>query len=114
MALTYAERYPNHFHVLRFEDLVADPRAAMTRLCGRLGLGFSETCLYPSWNGVKLEQVYPWGTIRVPTPEANFATMNELSADEKARIRSLSIVMQRLLGYDQLGAGQKPASGLAA
>jgi hypothetical protein len=114
MALTYAERYPNHFHVLRFEDLVADPRAAMTRLCGRLGLGFSETCLYPSWNGVQLEQVYPWGTIRVPTPEANFATMNELSADEKARIRSLSIVMQRLLGYDQLGAGQKPASGLAA
>ena len=25
----------------------------------------------PSWNGQKMEQVYPWGTVRTPTPEAN-------------------------------------------
>jgi hypothetical protein len=100
LALTYAEKYPDTFHIVRFEDIVADPRATMTKLCERLGLSFSETCLYPSWNGQKMEEVYPWGTVRTPTPVANIATMNELTADEKARIKALSIVMQRHLGYE--------------
>jgi len=100
LALTYAEKYPKNFHILRFEDLVANPKAAMTKLCGRLGLSYSDTCLYPSFNGKKLEQVYPWGTIRIPTPEVNVATANELTDTEKAEIKSLSIVMQRQLGYE--------------
>ena len=85
--------------------LVANPKAAMTKLCGQLGLSYSDTCLYPSWNGVKLEQVYPWGTIRVPTPEVNVATMNELTDDQKAQIKALSIVMQRALGYENFWSG---------
>jgi hypothetical protein len=105
MALTYAERYPRNFHLLRFEDLIADPRAALTKLCGRLGLSWSDACLRPSWNGAPLAEVYPWGTIRVPTPEANRATMNQLAEDEKAQIRSLSIVMQRALGYENFWGG---------
>lgn len=99
LALTYAERYPDNVTVVRFEDLIADPRATMTRLCARLGVEFSEACLFPSWNGWKIEQVYPWGTIRVPTPEVNLATMNQLSDAEKAQVRSLTILMQRPLGY---------------
>jgi hypothetical protein len=105
MALTYAEKYPKNFHILRFEDLVANPKAAMTKLCAQLGLSYSDTCLYPSWNGVKLEQVYPWGTIRVPTPEVNVATMNELTDDQKSQIKALSIVMQRALGYENFWSG---------
>jgi len=114
MALTYAERYSHNFHIVRFEDIIANPRSAMTRLCSRLGIGFSETCLYPSWNGRKLEEVYPWGTIRVPTTEVNTATMNQLTDDEKARIRSLSFVMQRLLGYENFWiGGQRPIAAAA-
>jgi hypothetical protein len=105
MALTYAEKYPKSFHILRFEDLVANPKAAMTKLCAQLGLSWSDTCLYPSWNGVKLEQVYPWGTIRIPTPEVNVATMNELTDDQKSQIKALSIVMQRALGYENFWSG---------
>jgi hypothetical protein len=101
MALTYRERYPNNFHLVRFEDLVADPKAVMTRLCEQLGLAFSDTCLYPSWNGTRLEEVYPWGTIRIPTPAANLATMNQLADEEIRRVWSLSFVMQKQLGYDQ-------------
>jgi hypothetical protein len=104
MALTHAERHPTRFHIVRFEDLVANPKAAMTKLCGRLGLSNSDTCLYPSWNGQELHEVYPWGTIRIPTPEANVATMNLLSDEEKAHVLSLSIVMQRALGYEQFWA----------
>jgi hypothetical protein len=100
MALTYKDLFPKNFHLLRFEDLVADPKAAMTKLCGQLGLGFSESCLYPSWNGIKLEEVYPWGTIRIPTPAANLATMNQLADEEINKIWSLSSVMQKQVGYE--------------
>lgn len=100
MALTYAQRYADRFHILRFEDLIADPKAAMSKLCQQLGVRWSDSCLQPSWNGQRLEQVYPWGTIRIPTPNVNIATMNQLTDEEKSKIKSLSIVMQRLLGYE--------------
>jgi hypothetical protein len=101
MALTYQEKYPDRFHLVRFEDLVANPRATMEGLLGRLGLPMADACLHPSFNGVKLEQVYPWGTIRIPTPEANLATANELSAAQKAAIRTETRVMLGLLGYER-------------
>ena len=101
MALTYQEKYPDRFHLVRFEDLVADTRATMEKLLGRLGLPMSDECLHPSFNAVKLEQVYPWGTIRIPTPQANLATANELSAAQKRDMKAETIVMQRLLGYDK-------------
>jgi hypothetical protein len=114
MALTYAERHPHNFHIVRFEDLVANPKAAMTRLCGQLGITYSDTCLYPSWNAKKLEEVFPWGTIRMPTPEANVATMNLLGNDEKAKVKSLSIVMQKLLGYEHFWVASSVSPAVAA
>jgi hypothetical protein len=104
MALTYAEKYPRNFHIVRFEDIVADMKGTLGKLCKDLGLGWSDTCLAPTWNGAAMKQVYPWGTIRVPTPEVNVATMNELSDGEKAEVTRLSIVMQRILGYENFAA----------
>jgi len=106
LALTYAERYPQNFHIVRFEDLISKTEATIRDLCDDLGVGYSEKCLYPSWNGQKLEQVYPWGTIRIPTPAVNVATMNQLTEAEKAQIKSLSIVMQKQLGYENFWTGQ--------
>jgi len=103
-ALTYAEKYPANFHIVRFEDIVADRKGTMGRLCQKLGIGWSDSCLQPTWNGNALKEVYPWGTIRIPTPEANVATMNELSEAEKAEVTRLSIVMQRVLGYETFAA----------
>ena len=93
----------------------ANPKAAMTKLCSQLGIGYADTCLYPSWNGAKLVEVYPWGTVRTPTPEANVATMNELTDDEKVRVKSASIVMQRILGYENFWtvSGAKPRTAAA-
>lgn len=99
MALTFAEKYPGNFHILRFEDMVADPKTALSAICQKMGLSYSDTLLYPSWNGARMEQVFPWGTIRTPTPEANIATMNELTSHEKASMRSYTAPMLKLLGY---------------
>jgi hypothetical protein len=100
MAVTFNEKFPKQFHIIRFEDIVEDPKKAFGGLCKKIGIRYSPTCEYPSWNGVKLESVYPWGTIRTPTPAANVATMNELNAAEKKEMRSLTGLMRRTLGYE--------------
>jgi hypothetical protein len=100
-ALTAAERHPDRVHILRFEDLVASPRAVLQPLFAKMALDWSDSCLYPSWNGQKMGEVYPWGTVRAPTPEANIATMNELSAEEKREMASHVGVAARLTGYDE-------------
>jgi hypothetical protein len=71
-------------------------------LCQKLGLSYAETLQYPSWNGQKLERVYPWGTIVTPTAASNLATMKELAPEEYAEIKALSAVMRKLLGYEDL------------
>jgi len=99
LALTYREKYPGHFHIVRFEDMVADRRKTMTTLLAGLGLEFSEKCMVPSFNGVELKQIKPWGTIRTATPEENFATANELSSEDKRAVSELTLVSRKLMGY---------------
>lgn len=102
MALTYAQSYSKNFHIVRFEDLVDNPEATLGGLCDKLSLVRASETTYPSWNGAKLDVVWPWGTIRTPTEIANMATMHELSADEIADIRVTSAVMLKQFGYEQL------------
>ena len=114
LALTQAEKFPKNFHIVRFEDIVADMKGTMTKLCHDLGVSWSENCLQPSWNSQTLKEVYPWGTIRIPTPEVNVATMNLLTDEEKTRVKQQSIVMQRLMGYEQFWNTGKVQVRLAA
>jgi hypothetical protein len=82
-ALLARRRQPERMHLLRLEDILADPVGV---LCAELGLERSESLAAPSWNAETLAEVYPWGTIRVPTPEANRATADELSRSEQEEI----------------------------
>jgi hypothetical protein len=99
-ALVMAVRFAGRFHIVRFEDIVADRRAAMASLADKLGIAYEDALLHPSWNGATMEQVYPWGTIRTPTAEANIATMNELGDEQKALIKSITGVMLPHFGYE--------------
>ena len=86
-ALLFRERFPGRLHIVRAEDVMADPRGTLGPICEQLGLSAAESLATPSWNGAPLEQIYPWGTIRTATPEANRATAAELTAEEQAAIR---------------------------
>lgn len=101
LALTYSKKYPRQFHIVRFEDLLADRRRTMSSLCTKLGLGWSETCLVPSWNAEPLNEVYPWGTIRKLTPEENVAAASRLSQSQQTQIQQLTCVLAGALGYDR-------------
>jgi hypothetical protein len=87
-ALLYRERFPDRMHLVRAEDVMADPVQALGPLCERLGVEAADSLRSPTWNGAPLQEIYPWGTIRRATPEANRATAAELSAAECAEIRS--------------------------
>lgn len=100
LALTYRDKYPGHFHIVRFEDIVADKAGTMGALQDALGIERSDTTLYPSFNGTELESIVPWGTIRTATAEENMSTANELTAEQKKIVAELTSVPHRILGYD--------------
>jgi hypothetical protein len=98
-SLVFRDRYPDRFHIVRYEDVVADTSGTLGRLAAELGLEWSETLTYPSFNGVRLERVFPWGTIVTPTPEVNVATARELSPQETREIAVRTRPMREALGY---------------
>ena len=87
-ALAFQKYHPDRLHILRFEDIVADPKRVIGGLCRAIGVGSSDSLAVPTWNGTPLEEVYPWGTIRRATPEENRATAEELSEEERREVRT--------------------------
>jgi len=87
-ALLYRDKYPGRLHIVRAEDVMRDSRATLGAVCQKLGVDPSADSLAtPTWNGQPLKEVYPWGTIRTPTPEANLATAKELTAAQIEEVR---------------------------
>jgi hypothetical protein len=109
-ALTFSEMYPGRVHVLRFEDIIAAPVEVLGAFLAKVGVGRSDTLARPSWNGQVLEQVHPWGTVRTPTPEANRATAEELSAAEQEQIRLRTKPLLGVLGYESFLGAQRRAA----
>ena len=64
-----------------------------------LGIELADSLKRPSWNARPLEQVYPWGTIRTPTPAANHATALELSREEQDEVRRRAWQYLDVFGY---------------
>jgi hypothetical protein len=86
-ALLFQKKFPKRIHIVRLEDVVADPMKALGSICESLELEKRESLKTPTWNGKLLEEVYPWGTIRSATPDANHRTAQELSDEEQGEIR---------------------------
>jgi hypothetical protein len=87
-ALLFQTQHPGRLHIVRAEDVMRDSQAALGPVCERLGLETSDTLKKFTWNGQELKEVYPWGTIRTPTPEANLATARELKPAQIDEIRA--------------------------
>jgi hypothetical protein len=99
-ALAARDRCPDRMHVLRYEDIVQDPAGVLGSCLAALGVAGSATLAYPSWNGEPLETVFPWGTIRTPTAEANRRTAAELSPAEVDEIRQRTRPLLGAFGYE--------------
>jgi hypothetical protein len=98
-AILYQRMFPERMHILRFEDLIADPGATLAVLCDQLGIAVADSLDRLSWNGQLLSEVYPWGTIRTPTVAANRATARELSPSERNEITARARPYLEEFGY---------------
>jgi hypothetical protein len=99
-ALLHHRRTPDRMHIVRAEDVMASARDALGPVLRALDLEDDVPSLAaPRWNSKTLEQVYPWGTIRTPTGDANLATANELSAEEIARVAEWADPYLDVFGY---------------
>src|SRR5207302_6095951 len=59
-ALLFQAKYPHRLHIVRAEDVMANPYDTLGEVCNQLGLDPSESLRAPTWNGQPLEEVYPW------------------------------------------------------
>ena len=87
-ALLFREQFPDRLHIVRAEDVMADSVGTLGKVLAKMGLDDAPSLKTPTWNGTALPEVYPWGTIRTPTPAANKATAQELSKREQDEIRA--------------------------
>ena len=101
-ALLFKEKYPDRMHIVRTEDVMENPEKALGAVLQEMGLQTNASLKTPSWNGEPLQEVYPWGTIRKATPEANLATANELTAEEKEEIRERAWQYLEVFNYKNL------------
>jgi hypothetical protein len=99
-ALLMRERCPDRFHLLRFEDLVEDRSRSLGAICEKLGIEPAESLKTPSFNGRALEEIYPWGTIRRATSEANRETALALDPREREEVRRRARPYLEVLGYE--------------
>ncbi len=101
-ATLFEQRFPDRFHIVRAEDVMADASVALAAPLAAFGLAPSESLRAPSWNGTPLGEVYPWGTIRAATPAANRATAAELSDAERDEVAARAGPYLERFGYADL------------
>jgi hypothetical protein len=87
-AFVAREQHPDRVHLIRFEDVVADPGATLRPLLQRMGFEWSDRCLTPSFNGRPLRSVAPWGVIRAATPEVT--ARGALESGDRSRLAALT------------------------
>lgn len=99
----YAKMYPNNVRIFRYEDAMADKRKFMNNVAEFIGVPFSETMLYPSWNGKEIKgNIAPWGTVLSSAEEYNVSLIDELSETEKQQIICGTTALARHFGYDKI------------
>lgn len=81
-ALYLSKKYPDNFFFVRYEDIIENPQQVLGNVLLKLGISTNESLSRPSWNGEPLQEVYPWGTVRIPTEEVNINTAKELTKDQ--------------------------------
>jgi hypothetical protein len=102
-------RFSDRFHIVKLEELVADSAAALWPICEALGIDPCHDALKgPSWNGEVIGQVYPWGTIRTASTEANYLTALELTTEEQTEIARLCGPHLELNSYESF-LSQRPS-----
>jgi disulfide oxidoreductase YuzD len=85
-ALFLKEKYPKNVFVLRYEDIIKDPKKIIGNALTKIDKSLSLFKPVISWNRKTLTEVYPWGTIKIPSEKANLEKAQSLTGEEKREI----------------------------
>ena len=100
------------FHELRYEDLVADPRGELERLCAFLGEEFEEAMLSPQAEAARLPERQRGRWHRETQREVGGQRVGRyaevLDAEEVALVERVAGTRMRRLGYDVEGRPSVP------
>lgn len=99
----FAKMHPANLKIFRYEDLVSNKRLFMQEVSEFLEINFSETMLYPSWNGKELTgDIAPWGTVLRSSEEYNKNIIDSLSEEEKRIISVSTLALAKHFNYDEI------------
>lgn len=99
----YAKMYPENVKIFRYEDMVANKEKYMHEVAEFIGVAYSETMLYPSWNGQEIkENIAPWGTVLKSDENYNKEIIEELTSEEKQQIIYATTALARHFEYDKV------------
>jgi len=99
----YAGMFPGNVRIFRYEDFVENKLDFMHDVSKFIGVGFEDSMLYPSWNGVEIKKdVAPWGTVLQSSATYNRELIDELTDDEKLQIAGATTALARHFNYHQV------------
>ena len=99
----FAQMYPKNVRIFRYEDLVENKEIFMKQVSAFIGIDYSKTMLYPSWNSVEIkDNIAPWGTVLKSTRDYNKALIRELKIEEINQIRQGTKALAHHFGYHQI------------
>jgi hypothetical protein len=99
-ALLFQKLFSERLHILKIEDILKDSYGTLGRLCEQLKISRVDSLKTPTWNSEPLKEIYPWGTIRQATPEANRKTAAALSPAEQEEVKLRAGPYLQAFGYE--------------
>ena len=97
---TYCQKkYPHRFLVIRYESLIASKVKTLKLICAFLGISYSPKMLKPSWNGIPLGSINPFGGIPDPSLAYERTVRRALPKRIATFIRQLTFSTRTLYGY---------------
>lgn len=101
-ALRLSGKYKKNFYIIKYEDIIKNPEIFLGEILIKMGFQKSSTLAKPSWNGKLLKEIYPWGTIKIPSEKVNIETAKTLSKLEISEIYSRTKMFLEKLNYKNI------------
>ena len=94
----FAEKYPARMTTVRFDRLIEERAAELSRLCAWLGLGYDAVLEVPTWNGEPLARLWPFGGVPAVSAAHERECEDSLSFEDRAVIDEETSAVRALYG----------------
>ncbi len=101
-AALHAARRPEQFLLVHYETLLADRRASMASLAAWLDVPYDQALLTPTWNGVPLTAMGPFGGVPVNTHDYEQRNISELSQPDREILSVHTAAARALCSIDDV------------